>query len=415
MLSVLITIGNLLLVLSALGMIGVQLWMFAFRRVTRAAGLTPSLWNSVARGRLRGVDVEVRLEPARGGWATTIEVSGVPRDFRLTTLGAGTEVQRALVGRGLETGDSTFDDTFWLRGDERLMLAAFDHRTRGAVRRLTREVRELRLGAGSLCVRLWWRLPGKEELRGILDTLLELARPLASGAGQSAEVDARLFHNAFSDPNSRVRAKNLRVLLERADGAVRADAIAAALHHEQAELRFLGAQATGGVAWQTMAELARDQRNGPALRLAALKHLPPALVPRAIRVEVALSCVGRPDPALAALAARLLGAAAESGDARIEAILVGILERADAEVKLGAAEALGLMGTVRSVASLLELEAVGGALATGARRAVRAIQSRAEGAEAGALSLSVAGGDSGALSYPAAEEGALALIEPREG
>jgi len=413
MLSVLINIGNLLLIVSALGMVGVQLWMFAFRRLTRSAGLTPSLWNSVARGRLRGVDVEVRLEAVRGGWATTIEVSGVPRDFRLTTLGAGTGVQRALLGGGLQTGDSTFDDTFWLRGDEHLMLAAFDHRTRGAVRRLTREVRELKLGAGVLSVRLWWRLPGRDELRAILDTLLELARPLAAGGGPNAEVDARLFHNAFADPNSRVRANNLRVLLERSDGAARADAIAAALHHEQAELRFLGAQATGGVAWQTMAELARDQRNGPALRLAALKHLPPALVPRDIRVEVALSCVGRPDPGLAALAARLLGDAAESGDPRIEATLLGLLERADVEVRLAAAEALGMMGTVGSVAPLLALEAAGGALATGARRAVRAIQSRAVGAEAGALSMSTPIEDAGALSF-AAEEGALALVEPPE-
>ena len=73
-----------------------------------------------------------------------------------------------------------------------------------------------------------------------------------------------------------------------------------------------------------------------------------------------------------------------------------------------------MMGTVGSVAPLLELEAAGGALAAGARRAVRAIQSRAVGAEAGALSMSAPVEDAGALSFPA-EAGALALIEPPEG
>jgi hypothetical protein len=404
--------GASLFALSMSGLFSLQLWLVRFRRMLSALGLEASLWNSVAAGRLSGLRVQVRLDATRGGWATTIEISGLPRDVRLVSASASAEMRRAVMdtlGRAVRTGDVAFDALFLLRSEEPALMAALDAGTRASLRELAREIDELRVRDGVLRARIVRALPDQAAVQRALSALLDFARLLAEGVSRRPAMEARLFHNAFYDPNAHVRSSNLLVLLKRCAGPVWQDAISTALSRDQPELRFLAARAAGGVAWRTMVALARDHSTPPEIRQKALAYLSTAMVPAEVCVEVASSCLGRPDPALVAAAARLLGRAAPPGDSSAESTLLGLLERGHLDVRRAAVDALAAVGTVRAVEPLIKLiEERGSRLEEGVRRSVRAIQARAIGAEAGSLSLSAVA-EGGGLAL-AADAGAVSLM-----
>jgi hypothetical protein len=96
---------------------------------------------------------------------------------------------------------------------------------------------------------------------------------------------------------------------------------------------------------------------------------------------------------------------------------VAILGRTDADLRVAAVRALGLVGSVKSVAPLLALLEARG-LDADARQAIRgaigAIQSRLVGAEAGQLTVASAESESGRLSLAGSEAGALTLTDDDE-
>ncbi len=369
-------------------------WRARFRRAARAAGLEPAPWEIRAIGRLRGFPVAVRVEGVDGRWLTVISIGGLPPDVAISA-DSGRRGQAPRPGE-LAIGEPRFDGVFRTRGDERRVRAALGASARGFALRLADEVVAFRLEGG----RLELRLPGypaeARSLRGPLRAALSLVEAMFRGAGPTE----RLYANAFDDPSPRVREHNLRVLLEQAEAPRRLEAIARALDHEQPELRLLAARAAGSGAWPVLAELGRGRLLDPALRRRAICALP-ASTPRAIRVEVALSALGKPDPALAAAAARLAGRSAGPGDPRVEGALLALLARDDGGARAAAISALGRVGTARAVAHLLPFTEgllTPAPLKARARAAVRAIQGRLTHGEAGAISLAGSEGPAGRLS-----------------
>lgn len=111
------------------------------------------------------------------------------------------------------------------------------------------------------------------------------------------------------------------------------------------------------------------------------------------------------------------------GGTGAERLLVGILLRQDSqEVVRAAVVALGRAGTLGAVEPLLELERLGGGMASEARLSIEQIQQRLGKAGRGGLSLADDGGEAGRLSVAAPLEGGLALADggaggdgPRQG
>lgn len=388
-----------------------QKWRTRFQRATRAVGLEPKGWESRAAGHLRGFPVEVRLEGSDGRWLTVIEVGGLPSDVSMVADPGAGRIGRALrrgLAAELEIGDPRFDGGFRVRGDERKLRAALDAGARAFACKLSEEVTALRLEGGSLEVRAPGYLAEAHALRVRVNAVLSLAEAMFRGAGPTE----RLYTNAFGDPLPRVREHSLRVLLDQAEHARRLEAIAEAMEHDQPELRLLAARAAGSSAWPVMAELGQSRLLDPALRRQAIESLP-ASTPREVRIDVALSAVGKPDTSLAAAAARLAGRSAEPGDLRVESALLALLSRPDDEARFAAISALGRVGTARAVEQLLPFTE--GLLTPGgvkhrARTAVRAIQARLTHGEAGAISLAGADPLSGAMSLVDEAAGALSLL-----
>jgi HEAT repeat protein len=113
----------------------------------------------------------------------------------------------------------------------------------------------------------------------------------------------------------------------------------------------------------------------------------------------------RADPRTAAAAAEALEAI---GDPKAEPRLLDAVRHEAAELRIAAARALGVVGTVNAVEPLLhelDTKRLDGESRRALREAVSAIQSRLAGAEAGQLSLAAT----------TAEAGRLSLATPRAG
>ena len=365
-------------------------WRARFRRAARAASLEPAPWESRATGRLRGFPVTVHVEGVDGHWLTVIAVGGLPSDVSVLAD------RRGPRPGDLTIGEARFDGAFRVRGDERRVRGALSASARSFALHLAGEVAGFRLKGG----RLELRLPGYLAEARVLRAQLRAALSLVEAMFRGASPTDRLYANAFDDPSPGVREHNLRVLLDQVDGPRRLEAIARALDHRQPELRLLAARAAGSGAWPVLAELGRSPLLDPALRRRAILALP-ASTPRAIRVAVALSALGKPDTALAGAAARLAGRSAEPGQARVEEALLALLARDDDASRAAAISALGRVGTARAVVRLLPFTEgilTPAPLKARARAAVRAIQGRLTHGEVGAISLAAGGGPTGLLS-----------------
>jgi hypothetical protein len=334
----------------------------------------------------------------------------VPRDLSLG-------VQFNLAGRDIETGDPVFDAAIFVRGIPALALAILDARTRELVRHL--------IVPGGFCLRQGRLIRERtvpmtqaEQVTGAIRDATAVGRALAQGAEEPAHV--RLARNAREDPIEAVRSRCLQVLCESfPDTPLAEDTLRGALSDRSPAIRLQAARALGAKGVDGLEDLIRHRGCPDAVAKGALESLL-ALVPRR---EVVL-------PHLLALldstqaSARRLAIENLGRMRHVPAIerLVAVVADADVETAVAAAHAVGRMGSAAIVPDLragAEHRPYDSAVSEAVDEAVRAIQARLTGADAGQLSLPEAEDAAGALSLADAtqdERGRLSLRrEPPAG
>jgi HEAT repeat protein len=278
-----------------------------------------------------------------------------------------------------------------------------------------------------------WAWMFDNDLPDLLPHLLEIAQRFA----QRADVVPTLAKSAHRDPEAKVRLQNLLLLVHEFPKDPRTtEALLTACSDPNVQVRFRAALELGGPKGRKVlmkiAESAQDdacsaeavtilRRELDFKRLRAVLML--ALSRRQIKTAVAcLEALGHSGEAtavpilakvlarekneLATTAARALGA---TGSPAAEPPLLQALERDQEDLRVAAAEALGRVGTAAAVLPLKEASErswLDQELRRAARQAIAEIQSRAQGASPGQLSL--AGMEAGQLSL-AQEGGELSL------
>ncbi len=329
----------------------------------------------------------------------------------------------------LLTGDTDFDDAVQVQGDPTILAALLDPPIRFRVRKLIAWDGGLRNG------QLTWQAfftPVVGQVPRVLGELVGLADLLTAPRGGICE---RLARNAREDLNSGVRLWNLTLLHQHFGGRPEAKEASRGLLADAspwvrlAAARFLpdegspvlrallvdprapdyaAAEAAallgarlpvaeaGPLLIATLKKRPGETRRQAIQELGRLKHAP-AVGPLCVLLD-------RSDPRAAAAAADALGSI---GDPKAAPRLLDAVRQDAAELRIAAARALGVVGTVQTVEPLLELidAKIDGESRQALREAVNAIQARLAGAEAGQLSMAVT----------AAEAGRLSLATPRAG
>jgi HEAT repeats len=329
------------------------------------------------------------------------------------------------------TGDTLFDDAVEMVGNPVTLAALLDDRLRFSLRRLVAWDGSLRDG------RLFWKTTqgfGAAVVPKLLADLVQLADQLIEA--KAAEVPERLAANAGKDPIPGVRLWNLSLLQQHFPGlSVAREASRGSLADADPWVRLAAARFLRDEGKEVLRSLLADERApdyasaeaasllgarlpseeaGPLL-VAALKgrsgetrrqsvqelgrlKFAPSLGPLCVLLD-------RADPRTAAAAAEALEAI---GDPKAEPRLLDAVRHEAAELRIAAARALGVVGTVNAVEPLLhelDTKRLDGESRRALREAVSAIQSRLAGAEAGQLSLAAT----------TAEAGRLSLATPRAG
>lgn len=438
--------------LVALGVIlvlGRLAWVASDRRATvrrrvRAAARVLGLETangSWASGRIDGFRVEIR--PLGSGPYSELSVDStsrpgacIPPDLMLRSV---TVAERLQNEEDVRTGDEPFDNVLRIEGKTDEVLALLD----GTTRRLIDEplATNLRVWDGRVC-----RDVDSENLVKEVRRVVELAGRLTLSPDS---IPHRLAHNAHADPVAEVRLRNLDALLQRyPEASCTRGTLSDLLKDAFAEVRLRAAIASGPKGYATLARLVGADEASEKIALAAfdflcahvsqrskwpfigsaLKHRSRWVRERAFGQAVRLGgakarrhlvrLIEDPDLELALEATRAIG---KLGDSSCEPALIKALASEDLRLSKAAAEALGAFGTAAAVVPLRE--AVGGAaaslLAPDLRKAVhdaiRRIQSRLPGAEAGQLSLARSGDAEGQVSLAAlASEGELAVADRQE-
>jgi hypothetical protein len=365
------------------------------------------------QGRRRAITVTLSSYVA--GWpsrGTQVLVDGVA-DGVWVTRDDGPQSLRKSLGMvvDLAVGDPVFDRHFVVEGRDamsRAVLSAAGRQWAWAVLNgrlplsgvvLPAEVDavgELRNGRlvvalpeGPLALPQPW-LPG--ALRTILDAAEHLAPP--------PDVAWALARNVRRDPLWQVRLHNLITLVtECPQHPATRDALAAAAVDPSEEIRLRAGVELGVAGVPVLQQLAE----GAAFEdfaARAVEGLGPHLSGDTARAILAAALArGRTATVLACL--RSLERHGTAGDA---APLIEALSAYVPEVRLGAASALGAVGTADAVLPLQDAaRRFGGLMPAAARQAIARIQARLSGATPGQLSL------------PAAHAGDVSLADPRAG
>ena len=421
-----------------------------WRAWAEAAGVIDLVSSSVLwirrrlAGRVGPVRVSFERYRAADEYGTRIVVDGLGHssgEFDLRAENVGSAIKKALGAREIETGDPPFDDSFYVRGDPRVVRAILDAETRWLLRallhrRVMAEMRRL--------VAMFGLIPGFEDRKArvsVSDGALRAEVPGSNFSILVAEILAaarrlvapedipeRLAHNARHDSRSGAQVANLLTLAREYPDHPRTRETLRELcqRSSDSEVRLRAAIELGEEGWETLRKVAsslstEDSRAARALdalgeglfreqaevflqRTLARKRL--ATARAAIRAlgriggaEVVPPLVAALDEDDEAVVAAAVSALGESGAGEAEDALIGALRRQSPELSMPVAEALGRVGSARAVASLREL-ASRHPLDLGVRRATRQaiaeIQSRLEGATPGQLSL--AEGEVGRLS-----------------
>ncbi|HVG06551.1 MAG TPA: HEAT repeat domain-containing protein [Thermoanaerobaculia bacterium] len=378
----------------------------------------------------RAGPVAVRIEPSRDDKRPTrivVAAPGPPGFQDVTIQGA------PLFLQPVQIGDPSFEGRFVVEGPARLVAALLDEETRRLLTRLG--FASLRLSAGEL-----QSLMTDEQIFDILPGLVEVGRRFA----RPLDIPLRLAENASRDTEPGVRLQNLLLLIrEHPKDRSTAEAIRRAFSDPSPAVRLHAAKEMGAEGHGALLEIAEsledDTLSAEAVsalgrglpierakalldcawsagRLRSVHACLRALGLRgAAAVDKLAEVLAQPaDIELAIAAARALS---ETGSPAAEPPLVLALQsREAAELREAAAKALGRVGSVAAVLplkeaadrSLLDLD-----LRRAARQSVAEIQSRAQGASPGQLSL--AGAETGQLSLAQTEAGQLSLAEDPAG
>ncbi len=415
----------------------------AMRRRVRAAARVLGLETangSWASGRIDGFHVEIR--PLGSGSYVELNVDSasrpgtrIPPDLMLRSV---TVAERLENEEDVQTGDEPFDNTMRIEGKTDEVLALLD----GTTRQLIDEAlaTNLRVWDGRLC-----RDVDGEDLVKEMRRAVELAGRLTLSPDS---MPRRLAHNARADPVAGVRLRNLDALLQHYPEASCTHKLPGDLLDDaSAQVRLRAALASGRKGYATLAHLVDADEASAEVALEAFDFLN-AHVPQRSQwpfIDSALRhrsrwvrerafgqvvCVGGPkallrlarlladpDVELAVEAARAI---ARLGDRSCELALIKALSNKDLRLRKAAAEALGAFGTTVAVMPLQQM--IGGAatsiltpdLRKAAHNAIRRIQSRLRGAEAGQLSLARSGDVEGQVTLTAlGSEGDLAVADKR--
>jgi HEAT repeat protein len=371
--------------------------------------------------------------------------------FRLKSNGEipprfGLRPEHPLIGRqkssadeGVLTGDQVFDTNVHVSGPADLALALLDRDARAAV--LDYVVRfKGQVGEGQLLVE--YQEPIRDEA-----TIVATVRTMTRVAGQlqsTSTADALRF-NAENDPNPSVRRANFLALASHPAGR-KEDVERLALGDPDAA-HLLAGQGLFDTdqSREVLAKTIANPREPEAIRRTAfefyLKKVPfqeagevvaqaldgraPDLArtavlavgahrSRARLVDVCALAANAPPTGLAQAIAEALG---ELRDPRAEDTLLSLVRREEPAVQRAAVAALARVGTIRAVEPLLPLARgllVDQALKEDARKAVRWIQGRLAGGDAGALSVAEDFEAEGRLSI-ASGGGELSLAKKEKG
>jgi len=365
------------------------------------------------RGR-HGLRID-RFHQGKSNRGIRVVIDGLSDAVALQGEGFGTAIEKTLGSREIEIGDAPFDQGLFLRGEQATLRALFDAETRrlavdvfaGRVRMepfAPRRVQmSVRVAYGSLRAEFPDRRgPQEEPLADTLQALLALAERLAP----VERLEERLAGIARNDPVSRVRghaqSRSSAALTQKEAGRPVLEELATA--SEAAD--WCSARAIEGLADRLTLDVGRRAleaaRSGSKEKTALVVLLPLA---RVGGVDVVMRALGHPSHAVAAAAARALGAV----NARAaEEPLIEALARESDEVRMAAAHALGVVGGTGAVLPLKELEQRGPrGVDKVAREAVASIQARLTGATPGQLAL--ADGASGHVTLSEDPSGRITL------
>lgn len=360
-----------------------------------------------------------------------------PAGLRVRAESLSSRLVGAIGFPDLQTGDAEFDACVLLAGAEGKCLAVLDADTRMALRSAI-EHTGWTIEEGAVMQETGTLIAEPGRLVAFAQETIALARRLSLADRSVPEL---LEGNAKADPEACVRRRNLEVLLrDFRNGPEARRAAEWTLEHASDLEAFALAAAALGAQAAPLLERRAGTAPGSELRAAALAQvtgmLPAERLPRLVAQALGCDRGGAPGasagdgaptweriaarlPAAAApLAAAAVAALARAGDPAQEPALFAALGHADLAVRCAAARALGQLGTVRAVEPLLACghaaPLLGSAdLRTAVRDAVKAIQGRLPGAEAGRISLLDSAAADGALSL-ADEAGRLSVAGKRE-
>jgi HEAT repeat protein len=388
------------------------------------------------RGWIDGVSVEIKEKAANKATHTVYEVrllAPTPTDLKLSAEDFLAQVSAHIRRDDLQVGDESFDAAVYVRGDEGEMLARLTPPARRALKTLIE--RGAKLESGKLELELKTQVTDAHELTGTMRALAAAARLFHLNG---VSVPEALAHNAASDPEARVRLRNLSVLLrDHPRTELARQAAAKALKDPEPAVRLRAAEFLPGTAASPVLQALVRSSAETWVRAEALRVLARTCAYEEISDTVALA-LGAPEVELRQEAVRaitrgrahakvdalaemandpplelveaLVEAFEQLGGPRAEEALLRLLAHESNWVRALAAKALGTTGTVRAVEPLLPLTRglMGGDLQEAARDAVRQIQGRLGDVEAGALA--VVDDQGGALSLPV-QEGAVSVVE----
>jgi hypothetical protein len=367
----------------------------AWDRAAKALGLAYPAWAReealTMAGRLDEFRVTVETVPHENKETRTriaLSSKRIDPSVRFGREGGVEALEMLFAGPDVRVGAPEFDDHVHADGPEATVLALMGRLARPWVKELIVD-RHGRVERGTLLVEVPGIVQDSGEIVRLVRHMADVARGLIL---PPAEIPRALADNATGDPVPGVRRRNMRLLVEqfpksewtlRAAGAVIGDA--------DPNMRLLAAMALGGDrAREVFLGILKDEAATPGIRVAALEQLRAGRDPRVVDAVCEVA-TGAPAE-LARLAAVTL---MEVGDSRAEPKLIELLAHASVEVRVAAAEALGLVGTVRAVEPLLPLREgvlASATLKEAARNAVRTIQERLGEVEGGAAVARPAGG-----------------------
>jgi HEAT repeat protein len=370
---------------------------------------------------------------------------GIPKDLSITRL---THLQKQLGHRGrLFIGDRDFDDAIAVQGDETVVRALLDPKTRSLIKKC---VGKLGVVVGDSTV---YRVENGHVKHGDLirdrvRMMTELARLLIIDDDTLAE---RLLAAAESEPHLFARRRAYQLLFGKLfDRTATRRAIPMALQDRDPLVRAYAAGAMGSEGLPYLEGIATAAMFPAEARVAALSFLVrwltfddaraeriervldgalkneisevQSIIIRAIgaaRAHVMLPSLAKHAPfeVVPAVARAYIEALWQLADPAGEPALIELLQHADLRVRISAARALGAVGTIAAVQPLLASSAglLGSVeLKDAARYAVKMVQGRLRGVEAGGLAVVDGEADRGALSVARESAGQMSLAHEAE-